>query len=372
MSKELKTVLFGTGGYAANYLEAFKKPLRENVRLVGAVDPFAQTCALCPLYEDAETMLRELRPDIAIISTPIQLHTRQAELAFAHGCHVVLEKPIAATVESAQAILEARDRAGKLLNIDYHWCYSPAMRAMKADADAGRFGAPRSLRVLVLWPRGHAYYRRGTGWAGKKMDGEGQPIYDSVLNNATAHYLMNMLFILGAPAENIRCATFRANAIETYDTAVLTAKAAGADIFLAVSHAIHGTEKQEPLFEYRYEKAAIRFGVPGGRGGSLRAYFDSGEVKDYGGMDPPYMENLWNMVDAIRGEGDILCSGETALLQTRAVEEMRALQPEARPFPEAWIRREETMTWVPGLAKALWACYEGRNLPDWEAQGNIL
>ena len=81
MSKELKTVLFGTGGYAANYLEAFRKPLRENVRLVGAVDPFAQTCAACPLFEDAETMLRELTPDIAIISTPIQLHARQAELA---------------------------------------------------------------------------------------------------------------------------------------------------------------------------------------------------------------------------------------------------------------------------------------------------
>ena len=93
MSKELKTVLFGTGGYAANYLEAFKKPLRENVRLVGAVDPFAQTCAICPLYADAETMLRELAPDIAVISTPIQLHTRQAELAFAHGCHVVLAPP---------------------------------------------------------------------------------------------------------------------------------------------------------------------------------------------------------------------------------------------------------------------------------------
>jgi hypothetical protein len=204
------------------------------------------------------------------------------------------------------------------------------------------------------------------------MDGEGQPIYDSVLNNATAHYLMNMLFILGAPAENIRCATFRANAIETYDTAVLTAKAAGADIFLAVSHAIHETEKQEPLFEYRYEKAAVRFGVPGGRGGSLRAYFDSGEVKDYGEVDPPYMENLWNMVDAIRGEDGILCSGETALLQTRAVEDMRVLQPEAQPFPETWVRREETMTWVPGLAKALWACYEGRTLPNWDMRTNNL
>ena len=100
--------------------------------------------------------------------------------------------------------------------------------------------------------------------------------------------------------------------------------------------------------------------------------FDSGEVKDYGEVDPPYMENLWNMVDAIRGEDGILCSGETALLQTRAVEDMRVLQPEAQPFPETWVRREETMTWVPGLAKALWACYEGRTLPNWDMRTNNL
>lgn len=370
MEKELKAVLFGTGGYAANYPEAFRRPLREGVRLVGAVDPYAKDFTACPLYEDAETMLRELRPDIAVISTPIPLHVPQAETAFAHGCHVVLEKPIAATVEGAERILAARDRAGKMLNVDYHWCYSPAMRALKADADAGVLGAPLSLRAIVLWPRGHAYYRRGTLWAGKKTDAEGEPIYDSVLNNATAHYLMNMLFLLGAPAEDIRCATFRANPIETYDTAVLAARAAGADLFLAVSHAAGEAEKQEPMFEYRYEKAVVRFGTPGGRGGSVRAVFDTGEEKDYGPADPPFMENLWNMADAVRGEGEIMCSGETALLQTRAVQDMRALQPEAVPFPEGWIRRDESMDWVPGLARALWKCYEDRSLPQWDLRAD--
>ena len=111
MPKELKAVLFGVGGYAANYPEAFRRARRENVVLAGAVDPYVLPCDACPLYEDPETMLREIRPDIAVISTPIQLHARQAELAFEHGCHVVLEKPIAATVESARAILAARDRA---------------------------------------------------------------------------------------------------------------------------------------------------------------------------------------------------------------------------------------------------------------------
>ena len=373
MEKELKVALFGVGGYAANYPEALlRQPRRENVILAGAVDPFAKDFSACPLYGDAETMLREVRPDIAVISTPIQFHTEQAVLAFAHGCHVVLEKPMAASVESARAILRARDEAKRLLNVDYHWCYSAAMRALKADAEAGLFGAPVSLRAIVLWPRTHSYYRRGSGWAGKKKDPEGRPIYDSVLNNATAHYLMNMLFITGQPAESVQCATFRANAIETYDTAVMKARSAGAEIFIAVSHAVDESELQEPLFEYRYEKAVIRFGEPGRRGERLVAYMNDGTVKDYGPPDPPYMENLWNMADAVRGLDDIHCSGETAMLQVRAIEDMRTAQPEALPFPEGWVRRETDRSWVPGLAPALWDCYHACSLPAWDFKANSL
>lgn len=70
---------------------------------------------------------------------------------------------------------------------------------------------------------------------------------------------MNMLFMTGAGAENIQCRTYRANDIETYDTAVLKAVSAGAQIFMAASHAVKPSEKQEPLLEYRYENATLRY-----------------------------------------------------------------------------------------------------------------
>ena len=372
MDEEIRVVLFGTGGYAANYLEALKKPRRDSVRLAGAVDPYARDFTACPLYADAETMFREARPHIAVIGTPIQFHAEQAELAFAHGCHVVLEKPIAATVESARSLLRAQDQAGKLLNVDYQLCYDPAIRAMKADADAGLFGAPVSLRALVLWPRERTYFQRGSGWAGKKFDAQGRPVFDSVLNNATAHYLMNMLFMTGAPAENIRCATFRANPVETYDTAVMKGTSAGADIFIAVSHALALPEKTGPILEYRYERATVRWTRLGDDHAPLTASFADGRVKTYGTIDEPYMENLWNMVDAIREGTDILCTGETALLQTMAVERMREIQPESTPFPEAWIRREENLHWVPGLADALRRCYDRQELPHWDLSASSL
>ena len=372
MPKELRVVLFGTGGYAANYLEAFKKPRREQVRLAGAFDPYARDCSVCPLFDDAETMLRETRPHIAIIGTPIHFHAEQAEMAFAHGCHVVLEKPLAATAETARAILRARDQAGKLLNVDYQLCYDPAIRAMKADADAGLFGAPRCLKALVLWPRERAYFLRGSGWAGKKTDGQGRPIYDSVLNNATAHYLMNILFMTGAPAENIQCATFRANPVETYDTAVMRGTSAGAEIFIAVSHALAADERLGPVLEYRFERATVRWTRHQEEDSPLTAYFSDGRVKEYGVVDEPYMENLWNMVDAVREGKPLLCTGETALLQTLAIQAMRDRQPEALPFPEAWIRREEHIHWVPGLADALKQCFEKETLPPWDLAAPTL
>ncbi len=361
---EIRVALFGTSGYAANYIEAFKAPARENVRLVAAVDPYAAGCSACPLYADAEAMYSEQKPHVAIIATPIQLHREQAVQAFEHGCHVVLEKPLAGCAEDAKAILAARDRAGKLLNVDYQLCYDQAVRAAKKDADAGRFGRPRALKAIVLWPRGFNYYGRSTHWAGRRYDAQGRAVFDSVLNNATAHYLMNILFMTGAPAENIDCRTFRANDIETYDTAILKAQSAGADIFLAVSHAVREDEKQEPMFEYRYERATLHFGGRGVKGSHLSAVFDDGQTLDYGNVEQPYMVNIWNMIDAIRSASPLLCDGETALMQTLALESMRRVQPEAVPFPKNLVSRDENMKWVNGLAASLWRAYETERLPE--------
>ena len=363
--KEIQVALLGVGGFAANYLHAMEKPHREAVRLVGAVDPFVRECALCPVYETAGALYAAHRPDLVIVATPIHFHVEQAIDAFAHGCHVVLEKPMAASVKGAREILRARDKANKKLSVGFQLCYDPAMRALKADARAGLFGAPVSLSAIVLWPRDRAYYRRGCGWAGKKYDAQGRPVFDNVLSNATAHYLMNMLYMTGAPVSSVQCATYRANPIETYDTAVLKAVSkSGAELFIAVSHAAGRAHEQQPMFEYVYEKATIRFGGVGTRGERLTAQFVDGREKDYGAVGQGYMENLWNMVDAIRGDVPVGCPGESALWHVDAVEKMRAYQPEATPFPESSIQETDDLRWVPGLSQTLWRCYEKRALPE--------
>ena len=106
---KLKIALLGIGGFPENYVHAMEKPQREGLRLVGAVDPYVRACPLCPVYATPEELYRAFQPDIVVVGTPIQFHTEHAVEAFAHGCHVVLEKPIAATAEGARRILAARD-----------------------------------------------------------------------------------------------------------------------------------------------------------------------------------------------------------------------------------------------------------------------
>ena len=218
---EIKVALFGVGGYAAKYLIAMARPGLECVRLVGAVDPYCKACDLCPVYDTAEELFFRCQLDMAIIATPIHCHATQAEAAFRHGCHVLLEKPIVPDMAGARRILDARDRAGKMPGVGFNFCASSTVRAVRADAKAGLFGLPLRLKAMVLWPRNHAYYHRSSGWAGRKYAPDGEPVFDSVLSNATAHYLMNMLYLLDEPLTRLDCATFRASAIETYDTAFL-------------------------------------------------------------------------------------------------------------------------------------------------------
>lgn len=364
---EIKIALFGIGGFATNYVHAMTKPFREGVRLVGAVDPFVKECPLCPVYATSQELYQAQQPDLVVIATPIHLHVEQAVEAFRHGCHVVMEKPIAATVDGVRQILAARDQAGKVLSIGFQHCYDKAMRALKADVDAGVFGAPVALKAMVLWPRDHTYYHRGSGWAGKRLDAQGRPIFDNVLSNATAHYLMNMLFMTDGPIHDIRCATYRANPIETFDTAVLKARAAnGAEVFIAVSHAAGRDHVQNPMFEYAYEQAVVRFGGPGDEEKRIVAAFADGRVKDYGRVGSETMDNLWNTIDAIREGTPIGCTGEMALWHVDALEQMRLLQPEATPFPASWVREDDGLIWVPGLAEALCQCFAERSLPCWD------
>lgn len=368
---EIGIVLVGIGGYGNTYVNALlNEKKREGYQIRGVVDPYADKApgyeplraAGVKFYETLPAFYESNGATLAVIATPIALHEEQALYAIEHGSHVLLEKPMAGTLAAARKIDAAAKKADVKLAVGFQWCYDPAMLMLKRDVDAGLFGAPRNLRALVIWPRDKAYYARGTGWAGKKFDASGRAIFDSVASNATAHYIENMLWIAGtgfsgASVSSLEAETWRAYPIETFDTVTMRAKLEnGARMLFVASHATKPGTQQEPMFEYEFEKATVRFGGFGEAGGPLRAVFSDGTEKAYGKSERQSDDKIWTMLDTIREGAMIPCPAEAALRHAEAMNLLWVVCPQAHTFENS-VETEERI-YVPNLEKRLIACYE--------------
>src|SRR4051812_2863444 len=75
---------------------------------------FAATFGVLP-FTDVKALLREV--DAVVIGTPHPLHAEPAALAAEAGVHVLVEKPMAATVADCDAMLAAAQKSGVLLGV---------------------------------------------------------------------------------------------------------------------------------------------------------------------------------------------------------------------------------------------------------------
>jgi predicted dehydrogenase len=324
-------------------------------------------------------------PELAVLSTPLQLHAQQTCHALLRESHVLCEKPLCVTPGQIREMIRARDRAKRIVAVGYQWSFSPAIQKLKADVLAGVFGKPKRLRTLVLWPRDEAYYRRNR-WAGAMNDGNGNPVLDSPVNNACAHYLHNPFYLLGprvdlsAEPARVTAELYRANKIENYDTAALRCFTTdGVEILFIVSHAV--AQMKGPIFSYECERATIDFTdrEPAG----IVARFADGATRNYGSPNDQKYEKLWGTMSAIRSGGRSVCGIEAAASHTRCTWAAQQSVPEITTFPPHVVRAQgvegSRKTWVEGLDDVLDLCYQQWKLPSelvaaapWAARGDEI
>jgi predicted dehydrogenase len=89
-----------------------------------------------PASRDLEPVLREHRPDLVVNVTPPAAHHAVALAAFAHGAHVLTEKPLATSMAEGREMVEAADRAGKLLMVSQNRRYMPELQAFREEVAA--------------------------------------------------------------------------------------------------------------------------------------------------------------------------------------------------------------------------------------------
>src|SRR5437867_8976917 len=106
------------------------------VKLAGIVDPdrkqrdFVSDALACPGYGDIDGLLAA-GVDALTIAAPTHLHRDLAMAAIERGVHVMVEKPIASSVDEGNAIIAAARRAGITLMVGHVERFNPAVAAIK-------------------------------------------------------------------------------------------------------------------------------------------------------------------------------------------------------------------------------------------------
>lgn len=155
------------------------------------LDTVGEQFGIVARYTDAERMLAVEDLDVVSVCTPNKFHKPLTIAAFAAGCHVLCEKPMAMNADEGREMLAAARRAGKRLMINFSYRFSAQSRALKGQVDAGLFGDFYFGRSV--WHR-----RRGLpgfgGWFGTKALAGGGPLID-----LGVHRLDLALWLMGYP-----------------------------------------------------------------------------------------------------------------------------------------------------------------------------
>ena len=144
----MKVAVIGLGGISGAHITQWQKL---PVELVAGSDINPEAVAKAAEqglqgYSDWRLMLDEVQPDIVSICTPPFLHREMAVECLQRGIHVLCEKPMAATLEDAEAMAEAAAQAKAKLMIAYcHRFHGPIMK-LKEVLDSGIMGQPVFFR----------------------------------------------------------------------------------------------------------------------------------------------------------------------------------------------------------------------------------
>jgi UDP-N-acetyl-2-amino-2-deoxyglucuronate dehydrogenase len=216
---KVRTALVGCGKVGHIHAAALKRLAEADLVAVCDASPeraasFAARFGARP-YTDLRALLDEARPEAVLVATPHPLHAAPAVQAAQAGAHVLVEKPLAASLADCDAMLTAARQAGTLLGvISQRRLYEP-VRRMKEAIEAGKIGIP-ALGVFIMYSWREPAYYLSDPWRGK-WDSEG----GGVLVNQSPHQLDLLRWFMG-PVEEVSGYWANVNhpTVEVDDTAV--------------------------------------------------------------------------------------------------------------------------------------------------------
>jgi phthalate 4,5-cis-dihydrodiol dehydrogenase len=150
-------------------------------------------------YPSLPAMLAAEEIDAVYVATPTELHPEHVAQACAAGRHVLTEKPMAVTVAQAQAMVDAADRAGVVLQVGHSHSYDRPIQAIREIVASGRLGR---VRMIHTW--------NFTGWMTRPRRAAELDVTQGggVTYRQGAHQIDILRLIGGGLVKSVRATTF--------------------------------------------------------------------------------------------------------------------------------------------------------------------
>jgi predicted dehydrogenase len=140
----VKVAVIGVGSMGKNHARVYSElPEAHLMAVADASNELAESTAQrfgVKSYQDYREMLEIERPEAVSIAVPTALHEEVALAALEKGAHVLVEKPIAATLEEGRRIIQRAHTLGRHLMVGHIVRFNPAIQALKQKLIAGELG----------------------------------------------------------------------------------------------------------------------------------------------------------------------------------------------------------------------------------------
>ena len=169
----MRYALIGCGRVAPNHITAAKENGLDIVAICDLdqqkAEAFAREQQLpetVAVYTDYEQLMEEAKPELVAIATWSGTHAKIALAAIRRKIHVIVEKPIALSLDDAdQMIREAAEHQVKLCT-NHQNRFNPVIRLIRQAVEEGRIGKMLYGTAHVRWYRDKAYFDQDTRWRG--------------------------------------------------------------------------------------------------------------------------------------------------------------------------------------------------------------
>ena len=219
----IKFALVGCGRISKRHSELLGENQIENATLVSVCDlDLNKTREISekykvPAYDCMHTMMKKEEVDVVVVLTESGAHAQNVVDLAKYGSHIMVEKPMALTLDDADSMIEACDHYGVKLFVVKQNRFNYPVVALREALEAGRFGKLIMGTVRVRWCRTQEYYDQDP-WRGTwKSDG-------GVLTNQASHHIDLLEWMMG-DVESVFAKSMKALVdIEAEDTAIVILK----------------------------------------------------------------------------------------------------------------------------------------------------